>query len=77
MHINGIDPSTIDQEHPESASTGELRQLRTAAGLSQQSLAERANCSISTVALLERGYVPKRSATLTRLLAVLGSENEP
>ena len=50
--------------------------LRRAAGLSQQALAERARCSISLVALFERGYTPKRSATLARVLAVLAAESD-
>ena len=53
----------------------ELRELRKAAGLSQQALAERAKCSISAVALFERGYAPRRSATLKRVLAVLARES--
>jgi transcriptional regulator with XRE-family HTH domain len=57
--------------------TPELHELRKAAGLSQQALAERAKCSISTVALFERGYAPRRSATLKRVLAVLAQENSP
>jgi transcriptional regulator with XRE-family HTH domain len=53
----------------------QLGELRRAAGLSQQQLAERAKCSLSTVALFERGYTPKRSATLVRLLDVLVVES--
>lgn len=53
----------------------EIGELRRAAGLSQQALAERAKCSISTVALFERGYTPKRSATLDRVLAILSTED--
>lgn len=60
----------------DSITTPELRELRKAAGLSQQALAERAKCSISTVALFERGYSPRRSVTLARLLAVLAGEGE-
>jgi transcriptional regulator with XRE-family HTH domain len=70
MHDNA-NRSKIDQGHPE------LRRLRDAAGLSQQALAERAECAISTVALLERGYLPKRSSALARVLAVLTVEREP
>lgn len=54
--------------------TQQLGELRRAAGLSQQALAERAKCSISAVALFERGYVPRSSATLERVLAVLAAE---
>lgn len=54
--------------------TPKLRELRKAAGLSQQALAEQAKCSISAVALFERGYAPRRSATLDRVLAVLAKE---
>jgi transcriptional regulator with XRE-family HTH domain len=67
----------IDQGHPESVSSGELRQLRATAGLSQQGLAQRAECSISTVALLERGYAPKQSGALARVLAVLTAGRDP
>jgi transcriptional regulator with XRE-family HTH domain len=55
----------------------EIGERRRAAGLSQQALAERAKCSISTIALFERGYTPKRSATLDRVLAILGAEDAP
>lgn len=55
----------------------DLLALRRAAGLSQQALAERAKCSISSVVLFERGYAPPRSGTLARVLAVLTGEAEP
>jgi transcriptional regulator with XRE-family HTH domain len=51
-----------------------VRAMRHAAGLSQQALAARAECSISAVALFERGYAPKRSAVLDRVLAALTGE---
>lgn len=52
-----------------------LRQLRRAAGLSQQELAERAHCSIAIVRLLEGGYQPKHSDVLPRLVAILESKS--
>jgi transcriptional regulator with XRE-family HTH domain len=56
---------------------GDLRQLRRAAGLSQQELAERTHCSIAIVRLLESGYQPKHSDVLPRLVAVLESDTAP
>lgn len=55
---------------------GQLRDLRRRAGLSQERLAHRADCSLSMVKLLERGYVPERSDVLDRIAAVLSSTNE-
>ena len=52
-------------------STGTLRDRRKHAGLTQQTLAELAGCSISMVRLMERGYDPPRSATRTRVVAIL------
>jgi transcriptional regulator with XRE-family HTH domain len=48
--------------------------MRRAAGLSQQRLAELADCSLAAVALFERGYQPDTSAVLPRILAVLNDE---
>jgi predicted transcriptional regulator len=48
-----------------------LRERRVAAGLSQQRLARLARCSIASVAVLEAGYRPARSAVLRRILAAL------
>jgi transcriptional regulator with XRE-family HTH domain len=50
---------------------GELRMRRRMAGLSQQALAERAHCSMSYVALLEKGFTPISSLVLERIVAVL------
>jgi len=52
----------------------DLRTLRNAAGLSQQRVAERADCSLAAVALYERGYRPSTSTVLPRILAVLNEE---
>lgn len=49
----------------------DLREHRKAAGLSQQTVAERAHCSISMVQLLEAGYAPRRGEVLDRVLAVV------
>lgn len=51
---------------------GSLRSKRRSAGLSQAEVAERAGCSVNYVALLERGYMPRYSDVLPRLLDVLG-----
>lgn len=48
--------------------------MRRAAGLSQQQLAARADCSIGMVRLVESGYRPEPSAVLERIIAVLHDE---
>ncbi|MCB8970367.1 MAG: helix-turn-helix domain-containing protein [Solirubrobacterales bacterium] len=48
-----------------------LRAARRSAGLTQQDLAHKANCSLAYVRLLEGGYRPAKSAALTRIVAVL------
>lgn len=55
-----------------------IRNCRRAAGLSQQALAQKAECSIGYVRVLERGYLPgKRSPTLSRIIRTLeGDRNE-
>jgi transcriptional regulator with XRE-family HTH domain len=57
--------------------TGGLRDRRLAIGLTQQELAQRVNCSIATVRLLESGYMPKHSEVLPRLLLVLENDTTP
>lgn len=54
-----------------TASGGTLRDQRRRVGLSQQTLADLAGCSISIVRLLERGYEPSHSATRTRIGQIL------
>lgn len=49
----------------------DLRQRRDAAGLSQQSLAQLAGCSLSMVRVLERGIGPAHSDVLARIESVL------
>lgn len=49
----------------------DLRQRRDAAGLSQQSLAHLAGCSLSMVRVLERGTGPAASGVLARIESVL------
>jgi transcriptional regulator with XRE-family HTH domain len=60
----------------ESPAGAELRRLRAAAGLSQQQVAERAQCSVTSVAQLERGLRPKHSEVAGRIVAALGSAND-
>ena len=60
----------------QSPTGAELRQLRTAAGLSQQQVAELAKCSVTSVAQLERGLRPKRSEVAGRIVAILAPEND-
>jgi transcriptional regulator with XRE-family HTH domain len=55
--------------NPDTA--GELRERRLAAGLTQQQLANLADCSLTHLQLLERGYRPTRSEVRTRVLAAL------
>lgn len=52
--------------------SGSIRPARRSAGLSQEQLAERAGCSVNYIQLLERGYQPRYSDVLPRLLDVLG-----
>ena len=54
---------------------GGLRELRRAAGLSQQRVAELAGCSIGMIGLLERGYAPASSRVLDRVAAVLNDRS--
>src|ERR1044072_658889 len=49
----------------------DLRARREATQLSRQELAHEADCSLSWLADLERGLIPKRSRTLKRVLAAL------
>ena len=46
---------------------------RKAAGLSQARLAGAAECSRATVAMIEGGYVPKRSEVIPRIERVLNA----
>ena len=55
--------------------TGELRALRRAAGLSQQQLALRADCSVSYFRMLEQGFAPERSNVVPRVLRALNDED--
>jgi transcriptional regulator with XRE-family HTH domain len=58
---------SVNVSHP----IGGIRERRKRARLSQQALAERAGCSLSYVALLERGFVPDASDVLPRIEHVL------
>lgn len=53
---------------------GDLRAQRRRAGLSQQELAQLAGCSLSYVALLEKGYRPAGSTVLPGIVAILNRE---
>ncbi len=50
---------------------GDLRALRRTAGLSQQQLAQKAECSLAAVALFESGYQPEHSRVLPRIITTL------
>jgi predicted transcriptional regulator len=50
---------------------GSIRELRLNLGLSQEALARRADCSTVYIAHLERGYLPRHSDVLPRVMAVL------
>jgi hypothetical protein len=63
--------SAMISTEPRDGVGGLLRQQRQAAGLTRQALAEKAKCSIASVALFEGGYAPERSAVLPRLFAAL------
>jgi transcriptional regulator with XRE-family HTH domain len=60
-----------------NSEVGGLRKLRLTAGLTQQQLAQRAQCSIAIVRLLESGYRPGRSGVLPRLVAILENDTTP
>jgi ribosome-binding protein aMBF1 (putative translation factor) len=60
----------------DQGSAPSLRERRTLAGLSQQTLAEKAACSLSMVRLLEQGLEPMRSDVLPRIEAILAQHNE-
>lgn len=68
--------AVLTDDNPHSA----IRQARSAAGLSQEKLAQLAECSTAYVRVLERGYLPARPAdapAYTRVLAVLNGESQP
>lgn len=57
-----------------TAGTSAIRDRRRARGISQQRLAELADCSLSMVRVLEAGYEPETSRVLERISAVLHDE---
>jgi transcriptional regulator with XRE-family HTH domain len=59
-----------------AAEARRLRACREAAGLTQRELALAAECSLTTVANVENGAVPTRSAVLDRIRAVLDPEDD-
>jgi transcriptional regulator with XRE-family HTH domain len=48
-----------------------IRELRLRAGLSRERLARLANCSFSSIAAIERGYIPERSVIVPEIERVL------
>lgn len=50
-----------------------LRGRRKELGLSQQTLASQAECSIAMVRLLESGYLPQGGEVVTRIMRVLAA----
>jgi len=54
-----------------------LRERRLAAGLTQQQLANLADCSLTHLQLLERGYKPTRSEVRARVLTTLRAQETP
>jgi transcriptional regulator with XRE-family HTH domain len=66
MAITARDRSGVEADY---------RALRHAAGLSQQRVAELADCSLAAVALYGRGYRPERSEVLPRIAAVLNDQS--
>jgi predicted transcriptional regulator len=49
----------------------DLRERREALGISRESLAHNADCSMSMLGMLEQGYRPDRSKVLKRVEAAL------
>jgi DNA-binding transcriptional regulator YiaG len=61
-----------------SAESRRIREMRRTAGLSQQRIAELADCSVSMVRLLESGWRPEsHSAVLDRIYSILHEEGRP
>jgi transcriptional regulator with XRE-family HTH domain len=55
----------------------DLRATRERAGITRAELARRAGCSLTFLANVEQGAVPRRSPTLDRVRAILDEENRP
>jgi predicted transcriptional regulator len=53
----------------------ELRTARERAGITRAELARLAGCSLTFLANVEQGAVPRRSPTLDRVWAMLDDEN--
>lgn len=51
--------------------TDDLAERRKAVGLSQQKLAQLAECSLAMVSLFERGYRPETSEVLDSIVRVI------
>jgi transcriptional regulator with XRE-family HTH domain len=69
-----LSADTVAMTAKPSAGLGSLRAQRRDAGLSQQQLAQLAGCSLSYVALLEKGYRPGDSTVLPGIVAILNGE---
>jgi transcriptional regulator with XRE-family HTH domain len=54
-----------------TAAGGSIRLARREAGLTQEQLAARADCSVDYIRLLERGYAPRFSDVVPRVLVAL------
>jgi Helix-turn-helix domain len=68
--VNGIVPGMMEVITTGAAPV-DVRARRLAVGLDQRELAERAQCSESMIRILERGYRPRYSDTLSRVIAVI------
>jgi transcriptional regulator with XRE-family HTH domain len=62
---------TTTQRTTIPAAASELRTARERVGLTRAQLAGLAGCSLSTITNIEHGAVPRRSAILDRLQAIL------
>jgi predicted transcriptional regulator len=56
-----------------STSPTDFRELRHAAGLSQEDVAHRAHCSVSYVRMLEGGYRPRTGQKVETIKTVIAS----
>lgn len=59
-----------------TTATGNLRERRIAAGMTQRQLATEAGCSLTHLGDIEAGCLPRRSAVLPRVLDALKRREE-
>lgn len=64
---------TTDDDDTAGGMGANLREAREHAGLTRARLAGLAGCSISTLAAIEQGAVPKRSGVLLRVAEILAA----